>query len=147
MIAYVAFVAVANLLLGMLLARLLASAPPQPQPTVRAPEPLDRKVVLPRSSVIRIEPVGPEPLTPVAKKDEEETQRKEHHAPPAALKTWADFAQQLRDVKERTRYCRPAQNMKLARQAAEQLKGCAKSGTDNSKSACSARRSTRPRRR
>jgi hypothetical protein len=45
--------------------------------------------------------------------------------PPANAKTWGDFAQQLRDVKSRTRYCRPAQNMKLARQAAEQLKACA----------------------
>jgi hypothetical protein len=124
-IAYIAFVAVVNLLLGMLLARIVP--PPRrgstSQPVI--PEPAERKVVLPPSLVIRIEPTPPDQSAPVAIKDEPELRHKERHAPPGELKTWADFAQQLRDVKDRARYCRPAQDMRLARQAAEQLKGCA----------------------
>src|SRR5262245_46212938 len=91
------------------------------QPSVKLPDLPVRTVVLPPSSAITIEPVEREPLAPVAMTQEAEPTH-ERKAPPAALKTWADFAQQLRDVKDRTRYCRTSQDMRLARQAAEQLK-------------------------
>ena len=126
MIAYIAFVAVVNLLLGMLLAKILPPAKLRRTelPSIELPDPPARTVVLPPSSVTRVEPIEREPVVPVAHEDESESHR-ERKAPPAALKTWADFAQQLRDVKDRTRYCRSSQDMRLARQAADQLKACA----------------------
>src|SRR5205085_972454 len=51
--------------------------------------------------------------------------RKSRRAAPEYVKTWADFAQQLRDLRDRTQFCWRAQDMHLARQAAEQLRTCA----------------------
>lgn len=40
-------------------------------------------------------------------------------------KTWSDFAQQLSAIKSRVNYCRSSPDMHLLQQAAEQLKACA----------------------
>jgi hypothetical protein len=52
-------------------------------------------------------------------------QRPRPPSKPAPARNWAEFDQQLRDLRQRIRYCRPALNMKLARQAAGELKSCA----------------------
>jgi hypothetical protein len=126
MIAYIAFVAVANVLLGFWLGRMV---PPSKIRAWRAggsqQQPADRVVKLPSSATIRIKPTLPEIRHSEPKAEPESQELKNHSAPPPPLKTWADFAEQLRDVKDRTRYCRLAQDKRLARQAAEQLKACA----------------------
>lgn len=134
MTAYVALVAIGNVLVGMMLARILPPSAICPQyfsPRSRArrmrperkPEPTVRTVEMPQSSATREELADRDQPDSADKSIEEE--RKPRHAAPDFVKSWADFAQQLRDVKDRTRYCRPAQDMKLARQAAEQLRTCA----------------------
>ncbi len=129
--AYVALVAIGNLFLGMMLARIVPPATllphrfaPQPRVGRPQPEPAERKVEVPKSVVIPAEVVDRHQPAPTEEADEKI--KKVRGLAPAAVKNWGDFAQHLRDVKDRTRYCRSAENMRLAQQAAEQLGACAK---------------------
>jgi hypothetical protein len=136
MVAYVSFVAIANLFLGMLLARILAPGDVtdrQPTTTRRReldPLPVDsaQTALFPRPPENAI-PIGQEivPTTPTSETKDSDT---EPHDPPKApaapVKSWGEFATLLRDVKDRTYYCRTAQSAHLAQQAAEQLRACAK---------------------
>ena len=127
MLTYIAFVAIFNVFVGMVLAQYLP------------PSAIFPKYASPgsRTGHSRREPNGEAPQvsgageeladcgqTSATDKPESE-EKKSHQAAPAFVKSWADFAQQLRDLKDRTKFCRPAQDMRLARQAAEQLRVCA----------------------
>jgi hypothetical protein len=43
---------------------------------------------------------------------------------PSVEKTWSDYTNQLREIAERTKYCRDAKDRQLARQATAQLATC-----------------------
>src|SRR4029079_11143309 len=57
----------------------------------------------------------------------ESPRAKKTPSPPTAFKSWADFAQQFREVKDRANYCKSTRYSRLAQQAVEQLRTCAKS--------------------
>lgn len=124
MIAYVSFVAITNLLLGMALARYLSPATLQPRyPGIRRrATTLPPPVVTEEPSVVestddsevppQVEAIpAPETSVEVAEKDK-----------PTLAALWNEFAAQLRDVSERIHYCRAAQDITLAQQAAMRLK-------------------------
>ena len=130
MTAYVALVAIGNVLMGMMLARYLppsAIFPQRTSPGSRtdqswpAPQP-EADVEMSQLWVTDEDLADNDQASTTVKPESEENKLRE--VAPALMKSWADFAQQLRDLKERTRFCRPAQNMQLARQAAEQLRAC-----------------------
>ena len=127
MLTYIAFVAIFNVFVGMVLAQLLppsAIFPKYASPGSRT----DQSRREPNVEAPQVSGAGEELTdrgqTSTADKPESE-EKKSHQAAPAFVKSWADFAQQLRDLKDRTKFCRPAQDMRLARQAAEQLRACA----------------------
>jgi hypothetical protein len=129
--AYVALVAIGNLFLGMVLARIV---PPstllphrfaaQPRAGRPQPEPLEQKVEVLNSAVLPAEVIDHGQPAPTEKSDEEKTTAR--GSAPAVVKNWDDFSHQLSDVKERTHYCRSIQDAQLAEQAAQQLRACAK---------------------
>jgi hypothetical protein len=41
-----------------------------------------------------------------------------------AFKSWDDFAVQLRDIRDRARYCKSAQDIRMTQQAVDQLRAC-----------------------
>jgi hypothetical protein len=134
MVVYVTLVAILNLCLGMVLGRIMPPSrimnrrQPRRSPQAESSRPIPAEltsgtVEFPKSSVVTPEATAPD-CSSTPNTEEEAEQRGSRTAPPGHVKTWAEFAQQLRDVKDRTRYCRPAQDIQLARQAAEQLRTC-----------------------
>ena len=132
MTAYVALVAIGNLFLGMVLARIVPPSTLLPHrfaapPRVGRPRPgpPEQQVMeVPNSAVLPAEVIDHGQPAPTEKSDEEK--KTARSSAPAAVKNWGDFAQHLRDVKDRTHYCRSAQDVRLAEQAAQQLRACAK---------------------
>lgn len=124
MIAYVSFVAITNLLLGMALARYLS--PPAVQArkagnrTSAASMPLAVEVEENRVDESAEDPTVP-PALEVIPTDESAAMAKEAGKPTLA-QLWNEFAAQLRDVSERVHYCRAAQDIALSQQAASRLK-------------------------
>jgi hypothetical protein len=127
MVAYVSFVAITNLLLGMALAKYLSPVAVQtlssrrsqltaPEPTPAAPQaaaqekaPAEMKVDdSATSAAVEATPGSAAETVPSEK--------------PTLAALWNEFAAQLRDVSERVHYCRSAQDITLAQQAATRLK-------------------------
>jgi hypothetical protein len=135
MFVYIALIAVVNLLLGAYLAQVfdLSQIFPFRRRSVPAAETLGHRAASETGAISRAmvdehsaqaAETASDDFNGISSPSDRET-RIQKKALPKTVKTWDDFAQQLRDLKSRTRYCRPAQDMKLARQAAEQLKACA----------------------
>lgn len=125
MIAYVSFVAITNLLLGMALARYLAPPAVQARHTgdrTSAPStpPICIEVVEARDNESTSDSAVP-PTEEVVPTEEPAAAAKEADKPTLA-ELWNEFAAQLRDVSERVNYCRAAQDIALAQQAASRLK-------------------------
>lgn len=124
MIAYVSFVAITNLLLGMALARYLSPTIARPRYTgirtrvTTSPPPVvtEEPSADDSTDVLEVPPQveavsAPEPSVEAEEKDK-----------PTLAALWNEFAAQLRDVSERIHYCRAAQDITLAQQAAMRLK-------------------------
>lgn len=128
MIAYVSFVAITNLLLGMALARYLA--PPaildrQKSNRTSAPiNPVAVEVADGRADEKTDDPSVPPPVEPAVEviPTEESAATAKETSKPTLTELWNEFAAQLRDVSERVNYCRAAQDIALAQQAASRLK-------------------------
>lgn len=124
MTAYVSFVAITNLLLGMALARYLSPAIVAPCVTgsrktakISPPRLVNEELVTEVKSDGLTVPALLEPHgggTSATAHDESAT--------PTVVALWNEFAEQLRDVSERIHYCRTAQDASLAEQAAARLK-------------------------
>ncbi|MCC7475098.1 MAG: hypothetical protein IT425_06855 [Pirellulales bacterium] len=136
MIAYVSIIAITNVCLGVLLARMLAvpaeppSVPPvlQAEPRVRADIDLPDDILDPEKKAPATTAPAEEPAEEPEKKPPtvaEEPAEEPKPAAPGRIKSWTEFAVQMRDIQDRTRYCLMAQDMKLTQQAAEQMKACA----------------------
>lgn len=135
MTTYVAFVAIGNVILGFMLARYLPPETMIPRRSIAQSNASPRARskgnsanaeamaddARPSSDTSTDQPSVDERKTTTPEPDEP----KQRRGPPPMVKSWDEFAHQLRELKERTRFCRPAQNMNLARQAAEQLRACA----------------------
>jgi hypothetical protein len=134
MVAYIALIAVVNIALGIYLTRAVdlrqlglasgkqKSADSQPiRPSAEEMPEECSATTVDGSSAGKADDASSTPLTPT----DEPASPTKNPLPPTNVKSWDEFAHQLRDLKQRTTYCRPAQDMKLARQAAEQLKACA----------------------
>jgi hypothetical protein len=123
MTAYVALVAITNVLIGVMLAWYLSPSATLFRPASTLTVPIDPAIELQRVLAYSDELYERKPLG--TRGTPEPEAKKPSHAAPIYAKSWADFAHQLHDLKKRTQFCRPAQNMQLARQAAEQLRACA----------------------
>jgi hypothetical protein len=133
-VAYVAFVAILNVFLGMVLARIIPAGDALPR---RAPTRLrashaasaDLETAHADADVFRSSiPNDAQPTqqqTVCTPNNNEANSTKPSRTPQAAAKTWDDFAHQLKGIKDRAQYCRSARDMRLVQQNTEQLKACA----------------------
>ncbi len=127
MIGYVSFVAITNLLLGMALAKYLSpvaiptrgsrlNQENEPEPTPAAPRAVANGETTAELKVAESATSGTAEASPRQSAATNPSQQ------PTLAALWNDFAAQLRDVSERVHYCRAAQDITLAQQAATRLK-------------------------
>lgn len=133
MIAYVSFVAVTNLVLGMALARYLSNAgvhtaPANSRPQLDLPSTTDSlslsddKADVPDAiaevgAAAMVDETVPSEIGIAVPADDDK---------PTLATLWSEFAAQLRDVSEKVQYCRVARDTALAQQAASRLKSFVK---------------------
>ncbi len=127
MIAYVSFVAITNLLLGMALARYLSPAATAPHNNIRdgrsEPQlPTDVPESEPCEETAAELKVDNAAVTTSTEVTVSRTPAPAQTDTPTLAALWNEFAAQLRDVSERVHYCRAAQDIALAQQAASRLK-------------------------
>lgn len=129
MIAYVSLVAVTNLILGMALAQYLSQSGAHTGDTKKKQR-HDPRSVTDSLSTNDDEAVETE-VTAVAittvELNEDVPEETEVVTPadvgkPTLAALWREFSAQLRDISDRIRYCRTAQDIALAQQAASRLK-------------------------
>lgn len=135
MVTYVAFVAITNFVLGFLVSRALLKAQSMDARLQREPSPENNGM----SEIVHTHSPSNHTSdeTSTLTDDLQQTLagletltndfKKEQKARPATveLASWDDFAQQLREIKNRAQYCKSAGDKKLAQQAANQLRTCA----------------------
>lgn len=135
MVIYLAFVAIMNLALGFLVSQTLHKAELADASALRQ-RPKSRNTKSKAAQTAgKSTPQSTD--TSATKSDLKESLKsaetltndltKEQRARAAAIESqsWSDFANQLREIKDRAQYCKTAQDKRLAQQAADQLRTCA----------------------
>src|SRR4051812_24766405 len=108
MLAYLSFVAIANIFLGAFLSRAVESW----KRDCRTPDGRNRPIIpvdrgdseVPSSTIHKIEP-DLAPATNSTTNISEKSERKGRSSTFSTLKSWDDFTAQLKEIKEKIRYC------------------------------------------
>lgn len=137
MVIYFAIVAIANVVIGVILARYIwfptnvfsaaVLTPGGARTAHRAPAASAARSTAPQQNPRAVEKpdTTASETTKASTPDAEEDHAERPKARAEYAKSWSDFAQQLREIKSRVNYCRTAPDARLLRQAAEQLNACA----------------------